>query len=666
MRTVAQALAQAVRQHQAGQLEQAERIYRAILQVQPQQVDALHLLGLLAYQVGQHAQARACIGQALRLRPDFAEAHYNLGNVLRDQGQLAEAQTCYRQALRLKPDYAKAHYNLGNVLKAQGQLAEAQACYQQALHLEPVFAEAHYNLGVVLHDQGQLAEAQACYQQALRLKPDLAAAHNNLGHVLHKQGRLTEAQASYQQALRYQPDSIEAHYNLGVVLQEQGQLAEAQASYERALRLKPDLAAAHNNLGHLLQEQEQLEEARACYQQAVRLQPDFVEAYSNLGSILPDLGQLEEARACLHQALRLKPDSVEAHNSLGNVLQEQGKFEEALASYQEALRLQPDYALAHWNRALAYLLAGDFEQGWREYEWRWQLKELAPPRFPQPLWDGSPLHGQTILLYGERGFGDTIQFIRYAPLVQARGGYVVVACEPELVSLLARCPGIDRLLPHGNALPPFDVYVSILTSLPGILGMTLATIPAQVPYVFVDAERIDAWRQELSSLSAFKIGIAWDGDPKLRQFFVKKCIPLAEFAPLGRLEGVRLFGLQKGPATKQLQSVAELFPVTDLSSRLETFVETAAVIQNLDLVITADVAVAHLAGALGVPVWVALCFVPDWRWQLEREDSPWYPTMRLFRQKERGNWAEVFTRITAALQQRLAQGSGDSYPREGS
>jgi tetratricopeptide (TPR) repeat protein len=590
MRTVAQALDLAVQQHQAGQLEQAEQIYRAILEVQPQQVDALHLLGVLAHQVGKHEQARTYIAEALRLRPDFVEAYINLGHVLREQGQRKEALACLQQALRLQPNYAEAHNNLGNVLQDQGQLEHALASYQQAVRLEPGYAEAHNNLGNVLLKQGQLVEAFASYQQALHLKPDYAEAHNNLGNVLLKQEQLTEAQACLQRALRLRPDFAEAHYNLGKVLQEQGQLAQAQA----------------------------------CYQQALGLEPVYAEA----------------------------------HNNLGVVFQEQDKLEEALASLQQALRLKPDYAEAHWNRALVCLLAGDFEQAWQDYEWRWQRQTSSPLRFPQPLWDGSPLHGQTILLHAEQGLGDTLHFIRYASLVKERGGSVLVACQPPLIPLLRSCRGIDQLLPQGSPLPPFDVYAPLL-SLPRIFGTTLTTVPAAVPYLFADPQRCHRWHSVLRSLEGFKIGIGWQGNPRYRGDR-QRSLPLVQFAPLAQLPGVQLISLQKGFGSEQVRTLADRFNVLELGSRLDegtgAFEDTAAVLQHLDLIITSDTALPHLAGALGVPVWVALPFTPDWRWLRQREDSPWYPTMRLFRQREQGNWAEVFERITAAVQQRLAQG----------
>lgn len=554
MLTVPQALALAVQQHQVGQLRQAEQIYRAVLEADPHQVDALHLLGVLTYQLGHYEQASVYMSRAVRLRPEFAEGHINLAAVLQAQGKLADARACYEQALRLRPDAAEAHNNLGNVLK------------------------------------------------------------------------------------------------------EQGQVAEAQTHYEHALRLKPDFPEANNNLGTLLQEQGQWDAARAAYEAALRHKPDYAEAHVNLGNVHKDQGNLTEARACFERALHLRPDLAEAHYNLGNVLKEDGQIAAACACFHEALRLQPNFAKAHAGLGLAWLLAGNFEQGWPEYEWRWQCKEFTPPRFRQPLWDGSPLDGRTILLLAEQGLGDTLQFVRYAPLVQARGGRVVFACQPALLPLLRSCPGIDHLVAVGGSLPPFAVYAPLL-SVPRILGTTLATVPVPVPYLRADAQLLDHWRQEFRSVAAFKIGIAWDADARFRALNYRRCIPLAEFAPLAQLKGVRLFSLQKGPGVEQLRRLAGRFAVTDLSSRLDetsgAFMDTAAVMQSLDLIVTADISIAHLAGALGVPVWVALPSAPDWRWLLEREDCPWYPSMRLFRQKEWGNWREVFERMAATLQRHL-------------
>jgi predicted O-linked N-acetylglucosamine transferase (SPINDLY family) len=348
--TVAQALALAVRQHQAGQLAQAEQLYRAILQADPHQAEVLHLLGVLSFQVGQYEQAAAAIGQALRLQPDFAEAHYHLGTVFQVQGRFDEARACYEKTLRLQPDHLNAHFNLGNVLR---------------------------NLG-------QLDAALVSYQQTLRLQPDHAKAHNNRGVIFQAQGKLTEAQASYQRALRLQPDYAEAHLNLGNVLKSQGQLDEALACCQQALRLKPNLAEAHNNLGAVFQALRKLAEARASYQQALRLKPDYAEAHSNLGNLLsdpalPDPGRPEEVLEHYQQALRLKPDCAEAHNNLGNALSDQGRLEEALNCYRQALRLKPDYVGAHSNLvyALNFCPGYDATTIYEEHR-RWNLQHAEP------------------------------------------------------------------------------------------------------------------------------------------------------------------------------------------------------------------------------------------------------------------------------------------------
>jgi hypothetical protein len=323
-------------------------------------------------------------------------------------------------------------------------------------------------------------------------------------------------------------------------------------------------------------------------------------------------------------------------------------LDDALVSYEEALRIRPDYAEAHWNRALAWLLVGNFEQGWAEYEWRWKEKHYPPRPFEQPLWDGSPLRDRSILLHADQGLGDTLQFIRYAPLVKERGGTIIVECQDPLLRLLGSCSGIDRLVARGSALPAFDVQAPLM-SLPHILGTKLATIPADVPYLSVDAALVEHWRRALGSRQPFRIGIAWQGfpgNPRDRE----RSAPLAEFAPLAQVPGVQLFSLQKGPGSEQLSQAANRFAVIDMGAKTSAdFMDTAAVMKNMDLVVSVCTSVAHLAGALGMQVWVALTFDADWRWLLQRDDSPWYPTMRLFRQTERGNWQPVFERMRAAL-----------------
>ncbi len=559
----------------------------------------------------------------MTLKPDFVEAHNNLGNASKARGDLDEAVASYRRALALRPDSAPAHNNLGVALSEQGRLDEAVASHRRALELEPGYAEAHNNLGNAFQGQERLDEATACYRRALELRPDYAPAHNNLGNASKARGDLDEAVASYRRALALRPAFVEGHNNLGVALLERGDLDEAVASCRHAVRLRPDYAAAHNNLGNIFQER----------------------------------GDLDEAVASHRRALELDPGCAEAHNNLGSALLKQGRLEEAMASYRHARDLRPEYAEAHMNLGMALLLAGDFEGGWAGYEWRLRTKDYARDPSRQPRWDGSPLRGRTILVHAEQGLGDTIQFVRYAPMVRERGGVVVLECQPPLMRLLADAPGIDRLLAQGGPPPEFAVQ-SPLLSLPGILGTTLDTIPAPVPYLRADAARMRLWRRELGDSPESRVGIVWRGNPGHRSDR-RRSIPLSCLAPLAGLPGVRLVSLQKGPGAEQLDAQGWGRSVLDLGGRLEDFVDTAAVLMNLDLLIACDTAVAHLAGALGVPAWVALPSDPDWRWLLGRDDSPWYPSLRLFRQDRPGDWEAVFDRIARELPRQVARPGGD-------
>jgi predicted O-linked N-acetylglucosamine transferase (SPINDLY family) len=349
MATISQALAIAIRHHQAGRLQAAEQICRQILQVEPNHADAIHLLGLAAHQVGKHEVAAEYIGRAIRLKANTAVFHNNLGEAYRALRRIPEAVACYRQALELKPDFVEVHVNLGNVLKDQGKLDEALACYRRALELRPDYAEAYNNLGIAFGNQGKRDEALACYRRALELKPGFAEAYNNQGDALRDQGKLDEAVACWRRALELKPDYAEAHYNLGVAFQDQGKLDEAVACYRRALELKPEFPVAHNNLGNALRDQGKLDEAVACYLRALALKPDYAMAHNNLGGALKDQGKLDGAVACYHRALELQPDCAEVHYNLANALKDQGKLDEALARYRRALQLKPDYVEAHDN-----------------------------------------------------------------------------------------------------------------------------------------------------------------------------------------------------------------------------------------------------------------------------------------------------------------------------
>jgi Flp pilus assembly protein TadD len=536
----------------------------------------------------------------------------------------------------------------------QGKGAEAVACLRQALFHMPQSAAGCISLGLALAQLGKADEAVVAFRAAVRLQPDSAQAHHNLAVAQAQQGKLTEAVASFHEALRLNPDYAEAHYNLGNTLRELGQRDQSIASYRQALRHKPDYAETMCNLGLALTEAGQLAEAVILLKHATRLRPNDVTAHNNLGLALADLGRFAEAEASYEQALHITPTHAQALANLGSAYKEQGRLDEAAACYEQALRLDPESASTHWNLSLTWLQMGDYDRGWREYEWRWRRKGAAMRPFRQPLWDGSPLEGRTILLHSEQGLGDTIQFARYAALVKQCGGRVLLECPGLLLPLFGRLPGVDQLVAEGTELPAFDVHAPLM-SLPQLLGTTLATVPADIPYLTADPALVEHWRQRLESNGGYKIGICWQGNPH-HKWDRHRSVPLSQFLPLAALPGVRLISIQKTHGVDQI-SVSRV-PITDFGGDLDrsgAFTDTAALIRNLDLVITTDTAIAHLAGAFGAPTWLLLSSIVDWRWLLKREDTPWYPSMRLFRQHTLGDWDDVFERVAAELRQLLAK-----------
>jgi tetratricopeptide (TPR) repeat protein len=651
MVTVAEAFAAARKYQQEGRLREAELIYQQLLEGNPGDAQLWCLLGRVRHGLNRPADAVAAWQQAIRLQPDLAEACSLLGRVLADQGRMEDALPHLQRAAQLQSGDAETHYQLSQVLAALNQFDQALHALRRSLKLRPDYVDAHASLGITLGRLGKREEAVACLQQALRLDPSHAKAHNNLGVALAESGRREEALTAWHEAIRLKPDYAEAHFNLGVSLAEERRFPEAIEAYHQAIQNRPNYPDAMNNLGLILVEVGRYAEAAAVIQQAIRHRPGHAESHNNLGLALVGLGRYDETAASFQEALRLSPTYPEALNNFGTALAAMARLDDALATYQIALWQRPDYAEVRWNRALALLQSGRYEEGWREYEWRWKRKRSRPRTFTQPAWDGSPLEGKTVLLYTEQGMGDTIQFIRYAPFVKQRGGTVLVEAPPELVPLLALCPGIDRIIPEGEPLPAFDVQLPLM-SLPGIMGTTPANVPAAVPYLVPPEDRIRRWQDELGDELAFRVGIVWQGNPR-HKWDRHRSVSLAEFAPLAAVEGVRFYSLQKGSAAEHL-AVSGRLPVIDLAPRLENFVDTAAVLKALDLVITVDTAVAHLAGALAVPVWVAVSFLSDWRWMQRREDTPWYPTMRLFRQTRLDEWPPVFGRLAEELARLVA------------
>ncbi|HVT96093.1 MAG TPA: tetratricopeptide repeat protein [Acidobacteriaceae bacterium] len=674
--------ANAIREHQAGHLEEAKRLYLEVLALDVKHAKSLFGLGLVEYQLGRYDtsarmiqraiavddrtalyhsslgaalqqlqqldSAAAAYERALALEPKNEDVHFALGNICLEQKNFAKARTHYGEALRLRPDRADTHCNLGNVYLELGEAEEARACFERALALRPDFVEAETNLGNVDLKQGRLEQAAEHYQRAVTLDPNRAEVHNNLGNALRGLDRIEESVAAYDRALALKPDYANAWNNRGAVLQGLGRLEEAAAAHARAVELNPRDAGAWNNLGVAWREQGQLETAMQCHQRALALDANYAEAHNNLGVVYRDLGRLDEAAACHERAFALKPLYAEAESNLGNVRRSQCRLVEARACYERALALKPDAVDPAWNLCLVDLLEGNFERGWREYEVRKQRKRNAPRVFDAPLWRGEELNGARILLHAEQGLGDTLQFLRYVPMVQARGGRVVLDVQGQLRRLAGELPGLEAVTASGENLGEF-AWQCPLMSLPLAFATVMDTIPAAVPYLKVPEEArraADALPWENGRL---RVGLVWSGNPKYSDDRARS-VPLAMMNSLFAIEGVRWFSLQLGPAAEKLAESEA--PITDLRPAIGDMADTAALVERLDLVITVDTAVAHLAGALARPVWVLLPFAPDWRWLLEREDSPWYPTARLFRQPQPGDWESILERVRTDLTRR--------------
>jgi len=633
-----------------GRLDDALASYDAAIRTAPRSADAQFNRGTALQDLGRFDDALVSYDRALQIKPDLAEAHCNRGTTLQNLGRLDEALASYDAAVRFKPDYAEAHCNRGSALQDLGRPGDALDAYDAALRLMPGLAEAHCNRGTALKDLGRLDEAVAAFDAALRIRPDLAEAHFNRGNALKQLGCVEQALACYDAGLRIRPDYAEAHYNRGNVLKDRRQFDDALASYEAALRSNPDYAEAQSNRGAVLKELGRIDEALAAYDAVLPINPDDAEVHYNRGNVLHDLGRLDEALAAYDRALRLAPDYLETHVNRGNTLNASGRFDEALTAYEAALHIRPDLALAHYDAGLVHLRSGRFAEGWRGYEYRWQAEGVqAGERRHEdyPLWQWESANGRTLLLWSEQGLGDTIQFVRYVPTLVKLGWRVVLEVPSSLTRLFAGITGAT-VVAIGDALPPFDFQCALL-SLPLMFATTLETIPAPLPCLRPGQDAVAKWSGRLPR-DGLRVGIVWQGNPRHRNDRNRSFRP-ERFAELGALPGVHLISLQKEAGADQLAPLSPEAGIHTLGPDYADgdFLDTAAVIMALDLVIGADTSVMHLAGTLGRPVWVALPAVADWRWLMERNDSPWYPTMRLFRQTKPGDWDGVFARIADEL-----------------
>ena len=484
---------------------------------------------------------------------------------------------------------------------------------------------------------GRFGEAEKICQRVLRERPRDPGTMVLYSILARQRGEFAVAVDRAAKAAEAHPEIAEIHANLGEFSRLAGKMEQSIASFELAIRLKPLEPTFHNSLATVFCEIRRHESAVKEYERAVQLKPDYAQAWSNLGAVLRELGRLDEAAEAIGTALRFEPQLAGAHLNLAIVRTDQERFGEAFESYGRAIAIQPDFREAHWSLGMLHLLLGNTERGWPEYQWRPTLA----PRFAKPIWKGEDLSGKTILLHTEQGLGDTIQFARYIPMLAEKGARTVLACQQPLTRLLS---GFAPILSVGQPFPVYDFHCPLL-NLPMVFGTNPGNIPAHIPYLKANDDLSKDWKRRLGDKGAKKrVGLVWAGRPQHRDDS-RRSISFEQLAILLQMPGVDFFSLQMGPPAKQ----AAGSPIIDLTAELHDFCDTAALIENLDLVITVDTAVAHLAGAMGKPVWVLLARIPDWRWMLERADSPWYPTMRLYRQKRRGDWATVVAEIAHCL-----------------
>lgn len=641
-----------------GEHESALQSYGQALTLAPGNADALYNRGNVLQYLKRYEEALASYERALELAPRDVEAWNNRAVVLQQLKRHGEALDCCERALALDPVHAEALNNRGNVLVLLERFDEALASYDRVRTLYPDYVDAAINHAKALRLTGCFDEALAGYDAILARHPDAAEAHHGRANVLRHLRRRVDALESYQQAVVADPRSATFRVSLGYLLIELGKLDGALKCFDVALALDGTITQGHNGRGMVLQRLKRYTEAMASFERSLELDPDYMDGMLNRANVLQDLGRSEEALAAYDAILALRGNSPAAWNNRGNVYEAMRCYEEALACYNKAIEVNPGYAPTHWNRSLLNLQYGNLADGWRGYEWRWSNEVLScyseKRDLPQPLWLGKePLEGKTILLFAEQGLGDTLQFCRYAALVKARGARVVLEVQAPLVGLLGSLDGVDQLLRKGDPLPDFD-YQCPLMSLPLAFGTELDSIPASPRYLAAEPARVAQWgsllEQRLGPRRRLRVGLAWSGNPQHANDHQRSL----SFQLLARLFDLdcQFISLQKEYREADLPQVSALDAsgvVLRMDAHLHNFADTAALCEQMDLVIAVDTSVAHLAGALGRPLWVMLPYVADWRWLTECADTPWYPGARLFRQPRKGDWDSAIEAVAQAL-----------------
>lgn len=604
--------------HQANRLAEAENIYKQVLSVAPNHPDALHLLGVIWHQTGRSGQALELINRSVSIAPTFASLN-----------------------------------NLGDVLRSFGRTHDAVACFDRAIQMQPDSADAHSNMGLAMMDVGQVDQAEKYLTRACQLSPNRPDLYVRLCIIRHTQGNPHGAVIAGQKAVELVPNSGEAWSNLSIALAAAKKIDQAMDACNKAMELSPGRPGVYNNLGFVHERAGRLADAEQAYLKAIELDPNFGTAYRNLAAMYDGMDRVDESITKLERALELMPRDQEGWTNMSSLKRRARDYPGALVAAERAVQINPSHPNAHGNLGLSLLALGQYERGFSEYEWRWRCDNFTTPTrdFSQPMWDGSDPKGRKIFVHSEQGFGDTLQFARYVPLLAAQGATVYFEAVLPLRPLLQKLKGASKVVAGGTRPPDFDLHIPLL-SLPRIFKTTLENLPVEVPYIGVDEAKVQQWKERIDKAAGpgFKVGLVWAGNVKPD---AGRTCPLSKLAPLASVPGVTFVSFQKkeNPLSEEAPPAGMKF--VDVSADLKDFSETAAAMMNVDLIITIDTASAHLAGALGRPTWTLVPWSGDWRWLNDREDSPWYPTMRLFRQPARGDWDSVAQKLAEELRKHV-------------
>jgi len=610
-------------------------------------------LGLTHAQQGRLADSEIAFRGAIAINPNYAEAYGNLGVILKALGKsnLGEIAEIFRKSLAIQKDNPDILYNLGTVLTEMGSINEAIETFQEAIKLRPEYPQAYYNLGLAYRQKELVNEAIASFQGAIKLNPNYVMAYFHLALLYKETQLLDKAKNCLAFVIKLNPDYADAYNHMGAILTEETNpnLERIANYFKKAISLNPNYAEAYYNYGVILTEQQSLSEAEKAFRLAINLDSNYYQAYNNLAALLREKDSLKEGiNACI-KAIKIKPDYYQAYYNLGLIYKEQLQLDKAEKAIRKTLELNSDYPKGHFTLAYLLLLKGDFRQGYPEYEWRWQSHQLTLPKLTQHRWMGTDLNGKTILLVSEQGLGDTLQFIRYALTLKGKGAIVKLACQEPLIDLLRNQEYLTEVVSIQKPInTKLDVYCPLM-SLPLVCNTLLQTVPSPIPYIKCQGRNLITPPD-----SRLKVGIVWASglrSTKTDSYYAykKKSCSLKLFTQLLTIPGITLYSLQVGVDAGQMNDYSDNPRLVNLSPTIKNFTDTGAIINELDLVISVDTSVAHLAGAMGKPVWLLLPFSPEWRWLLNRNDSPWYPTMRLFRQPQPGDWVGVFDKVTEAL-----------------